>query len=67
MIMQAARLPDPSPTVFILTHNMQQATRVWNNTAFFSMGDLVEFATTQVIFTIPSQSRTEDYITGRFG
>jgi len=54
-------------TVVIVTHNMQQAARVSHNTAFFYMGDLVEFDTTQVIFTKPSQSRTEDYITGRFG
>jgi phosphate transport system ATP-binding protein len=54
-------------TVIIVTHNMQQAARVSHNTAFFYMGDLVEFDTTQVIFTKPKQSRTEDYITGRFG
>jgi len=54
-------------TVVIVTHNMQQAARVSHNTAFFYMGDLIEFDTTQIIFTKPSQSRTEDYITGRFG
>jgi phosphate transport system ATP-binding protein len=54
-------------TVVIVTHNMQQAARVSHNTAFFYMGDLIEFDTTQTIFTKPSQSRTEDYITGRFG
>ena len=54
-------------TVVIVTHNMQQAARVSHNTAFFYMGDLIEFDTTQVIFTKPTQSRTEDYITGRFG
>jgi phosphate transport system ATP-binding protein len=54
-------------TVVIVTHNMQQAARVSDYTAFFYMGDLVEFATTDAIFTHPSQSRTEDYVTGRFG
>jgi phosphate transport system ATP-binding protein len=54
-------------TVVIVTHNMQQAARVSHHTAFFYMGDLVEFDRTQVIFTKPSQSKTEDYVTGRFG
>jgi len=54
-------------TVVIVTHNMQQAARVSHQTAFFYMGDLVEFDRTQVIFTKPGQSKTEDYITGRFG
>ena len=54
-------------TIVIVTSNMQQAARVSHNTAFFCLGDLVEFDTTQIIFTKPSQSRTEDYITGRFG
>jgi phosphate transport system ATP-binding protein len=54
-------------TVVIVTHNMQQAARVSDFTAFFYMGDLVEVDRTQVLFTKPSQSRTEDYITGRFG
>ena len=54
-------------TVVIVTHNMQQAARVSDFTAFFYMGDLVEIDRTQVLFTKPSQSRTEDYITGRFG
>jgi phosphate transport system ATP-binding protein len=54
-------------TVVIVTHNMQQAARVSHHTAFFYMGDLIEFDSTRVIFTKPSQSRTEDYITGRFG
>jgi phosphate transport system ATP-binding protein len=54
-------------TVVIVTHNMQQAARVSDFTAFFYMGDLVEVANTQVLFTKPSQTRTEDYITGRFG
>jgi phosphate transport system ATP-binding protein len=54
-------------TVVIVTHNMQQAARVSHFTAFFYMGDLIEYDRTQVIFTKPNQSRTEDYITGRFG
>jgi phosphate transport system ATP-binding protein len=54
-------------TVVIVTHNMQQAARVSDYTAFFYMGDMVEFATTDTIFTHPSQPRTEDYVTGRFG
>jgi phosphate transport system ATP-binding protein len=54
-------------TVVIVTHNMQQAARVSHHTAFFYMGDLVEFDRTQVIFTKPKQAKTEDYITGRFG
>jgi phosphate transport system ATP-binding protein len=56
-----------SYTVVIVTHNMQQAARVSDWTAFFYMGDLVEYDRTNVIFTKPSQGRTEDYITGRFG
>ena len=56
-----------SYTVVIVTHNMQQAARVSDWTAFFYMGDLVEYDRTNVIFTKPSQARTEDYITGRFG
>jgi phosphate transport system ATP-binding protein len=54
-------------TVVIVTHNMQQAARVSDYTAFFYMGDMVEFDTTDTIFTHPSQPRTEDYVTGRFG
>ena len=54
-------------TVVIVTHNMQQAARVSHNTAFFYMGDLIEFDRTEVIFTKPRQARTEDYVTGRFG
>ena len=54
-------------TVVIVTHNMQQAARVSDYTAFFYMGDMVEFASTDTIFTHPSQPRTEDYVTGRFG
>jgi phosphate transport system ATP-binding protein len=54
-------------TVVIVTHNMQQAARVSHHTAFFYMGDLIEVGLTSTIFTKPTQSRTEDYITGRFG
>ncbi len=56
-----------SYTIVIVTHNMQQAARVAHYTAFFYMGDLIEYGQTDVIFTRPSQQRTEDYITGRFG
>jgi len=54
-------------TVVIVTHNMQQAARVADYTAFFLMGNLVEFDKTETMFTKPSDKRTEDYITGRFG
>ncbi len=54
-------------TIIIVTHNMQQASRVAEFTGFFLMGNLVEFDRTEKIFTNPSDKRTEDYITGRFG
>jgi phosphate transport system ATP-binding protein len=54
-------------TVVIVTHNMQQAARVSDRTAFMLSGELVEFAPTNALFTTPSDSRTEAYITGRFG
>lgn len=54
-------------TVVIVTHNMQQAARVSDRTAFFLMGELVEFDVTDTLFTRPGDQRTEDYITGRFG
>ena len=54
-------------TIVIVTHNMQQAARVAENTGFFLMGKLVEFDSTHKIFTNPTDKRTEDYITGRFG
>ncbi len=54
-------------TVVIVTHNMQQAARVAEYTAFFLLGKLIEFDKTEKIFTTPSDKRTEDYITGRFG
>jgi phosphate transport system ATP-binding protein len=54
-------------TILIVTHNMQQAARVSNYTAFMHLGELVEFGDTATIFTNPTQKRTEDYITGRYG
>lgn len=54
-------------TIVIVTHNMQQAARVSDYTAFMYMGDMVEFDQTDTIFTNPSQKKTEDYITGRYG
>ena len=54
-------------TIVIVTHNMQQAARVSDYTAFMYMGDLIEFDATNKMFTNPSQQQTEDYITGRFG
>lgn len=54
-------------TVVMVTHNMQQAARVSDNTAFFLLGDLVEFGKTELLFSHPADKRTEDYITGRFG
>ena len=56
-----------SYTVIIVTHNMQQAARVSEFTGFFMLGEVVEFDTTERIFTAPSNKLTEDYITGRFG
>jgi phosphate transport system ATP-binding protein len=56
-----------SYTIVIVTHNMQQAARVSDHTAFFYMGTLVEYDRTELIFTNPAQKKTEDYITGRFG
>ncbi len=54
-------------TIVIVTHNMQQASRISDNTAFFYMGDLIEFDSTNNIFTNPKEEKTENYITGRFG
>ena len=54
-------------TVVIVTHNMQQATRISDKTAFFLVGELIEFGDTKQIFTNPHEKKTEDYITGRFG
>lgn len=54
-------------TVVVVTHNMQQALRVSDDTAFFLVGEMIEFGDTKKIFTYPQDKRTEDYITGRFG
>ena len=54
-------------TIVIVTHNMQQAARISDYTAFFYLGELVEFNTTATIFTNPGRKQTEDYVTGRFG
>jgi len=54
-------------TIVIVTHNMQQAVRISDQTAFFLLGDLVEYGNTEVMFSQPKDQRTEDYITGRFG
>ena len=54
-------------TIVIVTHNMQQAVRISDRTAFFLLGDLVEYGATEQVFSAPAEKRTEDYITGRFG
>ena len=54
-------------TIVIVTHNMQQAVRISDNTAFFLLGEMVEYGNTQKLFSKPFDKRTEDYITGRFG
>ncbi|MCL2819725.1 MAG: phosphate ABC transporter ATP-binding protein PstB [Oscillospiraceae bacterium] len=54
-------------TIIIVTHNMQQATRISDKTAFFLLGEVIEYATTQELFSNPKDKRTESYITGRFG
>ncbi len=54
-------------TIIIVTHNMQQAVRISDKTAFFLLGDLIEYNNTETLFSVPRDSRTEDYITGRFG
>ena len=54
-------------TIVIVTHNMQQAVRISDNTAFFLLGELVEYDNTEKLFSTPEDQRTEDYITGRFG
>ncbi len=54
-------------TIVIVTHNMQQAARVSDTTAFFLLGKLIEVSSTEKMFTAPNQKLTEDYITGRFG
>ena len=54
-------------TVIMVTHNMQQAVRISDQCAFFLLGDLIEFSSTEKMFSMPEDRRTEDYITGRFG
>lgn len=54
-------------TIVMVTHNMQQATRVSDNTAFFLLGEMIEYDKTEKLFSLPKDKRTEDYITGRFG
>lgn len=54
-------------TILMVTHNMQQAARISDQTAFFLLGEIIEFGKTDAVFSIPADKRTEDYITGRFG
>ena len=54
-------------TIVIVTHNMQQATRISDYTAFFLLGEIIEYDETKELFSNPKQKQTEDYITGRFG
>ena len=54
-------------TIVMVTHNMQQAARISDKTAFFLLGEVVEYGETEQIFSMPKDKRTEDYITGRFG
>lgn len=54
-------------TIVMVTHNMQQATRISDKTAFFLLGELIEYGDTGQLFSMPKQKKTEDYITGRFG
>ena len=54
-------------TIVIVTHNMQQASRISDYTAFFYLGELIEYNKTKIIFTNPEKKQTENYITGRFG
>ena len=54
-------------TIVMVTHNMQQAARISDKTAYFHLGEVVEFGETEQIFSMPKNKRTEDYITGRFG
>ena len=54
-------------TIIIVTHNMQQAARISDNTAFFLLGEVIEYGNTEKLFSLPRDKRTEDYITGRFG
>ena len=54
-------------TIIMVTHNMQQAVRISDQTAFFLLGELIEYGNTETLFSTPKDKRTEDYITGRFG
>ena len=54
-------------TIIMVTHNMQLATRISDRTAFFLLGEMVEYGATDKLFSVPQDKRTEDYITGRFG
>ena len=54
-------------TIVMVTHNMQQAARISDKTAFFLLGEVIEFGETEQIFSMPKNKKTEDYITGRFG
>ena len=54
-------------TIVMVTHNMQQATRISDNTAFFMLGEMIEYGNTEQLFSMPKNKKTEDYITGRFG
>ena len=54
-------------TIIMVTHNMQQAVRISDNTAFFLLGEMVEYGKSDQLFSMPQDKRTEDYITGRFG
>ena len=54
-------------TIVMVTHNMQQAARISDKTAFFLLGEVIEYADTEKLFSFPQDKRTEDYITGRFG
>lgn len=54
-------------TIIMVTHNMQQAARISDKTAFFLLGQVIEYDETEKLFSIPKDKRTEDYITGRFG
>ena len=54
-------------TIVMVTHNMQQAARISDKTAFFLLGEVVEYSDTDQMFSMPKDKRTEDYITGRFG
>ena len=54
-------------TIIIVTHNLQQASRISDKTAFFLTGDVIEYGQTQQVFNAPKEKKTEEYITGRFG